>query len=160
MIASFKLYLIGWNKRKCLKNQNLFLLAMAIFFMIGRLIVWRYARQATFPQTGWIKSLALTIIGLGGIYYLVTNPFSLLFFIPLLFWLLLDILFFLLGGLMVYALFYFFGFAIMYMNFTVLWYILMMFSVGEVSLLTALMITAIMAAGLSMIVTPQVKMAN
>jgi hypothetical protein len=94
------------------------------------------------------------------------NPFSLLFFVPLLFWFLirgrkgwgriLDILFFLLGGLMVYALFYFFGFVIQKMDFAILWYMMMMFSIGEVGPVTALVIMAVIAAGLSMVVPPPV----
>jgi hypothetical protein len=42
------------------------------------------------------------------------------------------------------------------MNFAVLWYMMMMFSIGEVSFLTALAVTAIIAAGLSMLVKPPV----
>ena len=85
-----------------------------------------------------------------------------LFFPPPLFWFLigirkgarriLDIMFFLLGGLVVYALFYFFGFIMEHMGFAVLWYVMMMFSIGEVGPLTALAVTAILAAGFSMLV--------
>ena len=53
---------------------------------------------------------------------------------------------------MVYALFYFFGFIMEHMGFAVLWYVMMMFSIGEVGPLTALAVTAILAAGLSMVV--------
>ena len=60
---------------------------------------------------------------------------------------------------MVYALFYFFGFVIQRMNFAVLWY-MMMFSIGEVSFLTALAVTAIIAAGLSMLVKPPMAAQN
>ena len=75
-------------------------------------------------------------------------------------WRLLDILFFLLGGLVVYALFYFFGFAIQHLNFAVLWYMLIMFSIGEIGFLTALAITAMIAAGLAMVVNPPLKAAG
>jgi hypothetical protein len=63
-------------------------------------------------------------------------------------------LFFLLGGLVVYALFYFFGFVSQHLDFAVLWYMMMMFSIGEVGPLTAVAITAVLAAGLSMLVNP------
>jgi hypothetical protein len=148
----------------------IFLLGTAVFFVMGRWLVRRFAGGVPSPQAKIIKSLAAMIIGLAGVYVLVTNPFSLLFFVPLLFWLLikgrkgagrlLDLFFFLLGGLMVYALFYFFGFVIMRMDFAVLWYMMMMFSIREVGFLTALVITAILAAGLSMVVTPPVHAEN
>ena len=106
-------------------------------------------------------------MGLAAVYVLVTNPFSLLFFIPLLFWLLircrkgairfLDILFFLLGGLIVYFLLYMIGFVILHMGFVVFWYLMMMFSIGMIGFLTVLVITAVIAAGLSMVVNPPLK---
>ncbi len=39
-------------------------------------------------------------------------------------------------------------------DFAVLWYLMMMFSIGMISFPTAVAITAIVAAGLSMIVNP------
>ncbi len=138
-----------------------FLLGLALFLIMGRRLARRFAGEAI-PAPPVIKSLALLVIGLGGVYVLLVNPFSLLFFIPLPFWFLikgrrgagrvLDILAFLLGGLTVYALFYFFGFVIQRMNFAVLWYMMMMFSIGMVGPLTALVIMAVIAAGLSMVV--------
>ncbi len=142
----------------------LFLVGLAAFLYIGRRLVRSYPSYKASIEQSVIKSLALLVIGLAGIYVLVVNPFSLLFFIPLLFWFLikdrvgvgrtLDIIFFLLGWLMVFALFYFFGFVIQRMNFAILWYMMMMFSIGEVGPPAALAITVIIAAGLSMIVTP------
>ena len=52
---------------------------------------------------------------------------------------------FLLGGLVVYGLIYVFGF---------LWYLLNMFSVRMLSFASAGVITAILAAGLSLVVKP------
>jgi len=145
----------------------LFLVGLAAFWFIGRRLVRRFAGQAPAAEHRVIKSFALLVIGLAGIYVLAANPFSLLFFIPLLFWFLikgregvgriLDMIFFLLGWLMVFALFYFFGFVIQRMNFAILWYMMMMFSIGEVGPPAALAITAVIAAGLSMIVKPPVK---
>ncbi len=145
----------------------MFLAGMGVFLFLGRWLVKRSAAYPPTPAGGMIKSFGLFVVGLAGIYVLALNPFSLLFFIPLLFWLLigvrkgsgrlLDILFFLLGGLVVYFLFYFFGFMIQRMNFAVLWYIMIMFSIQEISFLTALVITAIIAAGLAMIVNPPLK---
>ena len=104
------------------------------------------------------------IVALGGLYLLAINPFSLLFFVPLLFWFLirgregfgrvLDIVFFLLGGLVVYALIYIFGFQVLRYNLAFLWYILNMFSIRMIGFPTAAMITAVVAAGLTMIVNP------
>ncbi len=145
----------------------LFLVGLVVFWFIGRRVVRRSLDQAPSVGPREIKSLALLVIGLAGVYVLIANPFSLLFFIPLLFWFLiqgragagrmLDAVFFLLGWLMVIALFYFFGFVIQRMNFAVLWYMMMMFSIGEVGPPAALAITAVIAAGLSMIVRPPAK---
>jgi hypothetical protein len=145
----------------------LFLVGLVVFLIIGRWLVRRSAVYPPTPAGGLIKSFGLFVVGLAGVYVLALNPFSLLFFIPLLFWFLigvrkgagriLDILFFVLGGLVVYFPFYFFGFMIQHMNFAVLWYMMMMFSIQEVSFLTALAITAIITAGLAMIVNPPLK---
>jgi hypothetical protein len=140
----------------------LFLLGTGVFLALGRWLVRQYAGSRPAPTAGSLKSFALFVVGLAALYVLAINPFSLLFFLPLLFWFLLasrkgagrilDILFFLLGGLVVYALFYFFGFVSQHLDFAVLWYVMMMFSIGEVGPLTALAITAALAAGLSMVV--------
>lgn len=65
-----------------------------------------------------------------------------------------DVALFLVGGLVVYALEHFFGFVILRIGPYVFWYLMMMFSIGMVSILTAAAIAAIIAAGLSLIVTP------
>ena len=139
----------------------LFLLGLGLFRVLAKHLL----RQHPKPDPLAIRSLALRVVGLAGLYVLIQNPFSLLFFIPLVSWFfitgrrglgrLLDLLLFLLGGTMVYALFYFFGFVILRINFAILWYILMMFSIREIDPLTALTITAILAAGLSLIVTTE-----
>ena len=140
----------------------LFLLGLIAFFTLSRRLVRRYYTNLSSPGFGILKSLALFIIGLGALYILLINPFSLLFLLPTLFWFLingrkgagrfLDILLFLLGFLIVYALLYFFGFVIQRSNFAVLWYIMMMFSIKEISFITASAIMAIIAAGLSLVV--------
>jgi hypothetical protein len=144
-----------------------FLLGLGVYLYLGRWLARRFTGNGAHPEPDAIKSFALFVTGLACVYILAINPFSLLFCLPLLLWFLilgrkgtgrmLDILFFALGGLVVYALFYFFGFLIQHTNFAVLWYILMMFSVQMIGPLTALAITAIIAAGLSMIVRPPVK---
>lgn len=142
----------------------LFLLGLTAFLMAGRSLAGRSAAGMAAPTPGQTKSLALLAIGLSGIYVLVINPFSLLFMVPLLFWFViagrrgaglgLDIVFFALGGLIVYVLFYFFGFVILRNNFAILWYLMMMFSIGMIGFPTAVAITAILGAGLSMVVRP------
>jgi len=61
---------------------------------------------------------------------------------------------FLAGGLVVYALIYFMGFEILRIGWHVLWYLLMMFAIPTVSFAAALVITAVVAAGLSLVVRP------
>ncbi len=145
----------------------LFLLGLAIFLWLGRWLTRRLVARLPAPQPGSIKSFALFVVGLAGVFVLVTNPFSLLFFIPLLFWLLigvrkgagrlLDILFLLLGGMVVYFLIYMLGFVMEHMGFNILWFLMMMLSIGMVGFLTAAVITAIIAAGLTMVVNPAMK---
>jgi hypothetical protein len=142
----------------------LFLVGLVAFLGIGRKLAGRYGRQLATPTHREIKSFALFIVGLAGVYTLAINPFSSLFFVPLFLWFLiggregaarlLDIALFALGGLVVYALFYFFGFVILRNNLAILWYLMTMFSIGMVDFPTAAAITATIAAGLSMIVTP------
>jgi hypothetical protein len=142
----------------------LFLVGLAAFLIVGRRLAGRYSAGMAAPTPGQTKSLALLAIGLSGTYVLVVNPFSLLFMVPLLLWFLiggrrgaglaLDILLFALGGLIVYVLFYFFGFIILRNDFAVLWYLMMMFSIGTIGFPTAAAITAILGAGLSMVVRP------
>ena len=111
------------------------------------------------------KSLALLIVGLGGIYELYRSPFTLLFLLPTMLWFLvkgrqsaagriLDWVLVLGGGLVVYALLYFFGFLILRNELAILWYILMMFSIREVGFRSSLMATSIIAAGISLVVNP------
>lgn len=145
----------------------LFIIGLSLFLFLGRYLVRGYASHKVQPSHEQIKSFALFVIALGGIYILLINPFSLLFFVPLLFWLLirgragagriLDIVFFLLGGLVVYALIYMFGFLTLRYDWAFLWYMLNMFSIRMIGFPTAAMITAVIAAGLAMIVNPPRK---
>jgi len=145
----------------------LFLIGLSLFLYVGRYLISRFAGNSTQPDYADIRSFALFIVFLGEMYLLAINPFSLLFFVPMLFWFLirgrpgtgriLDILFFLLGGLVLYALVYTFGFVILRYNLAFLWYMLNMFSTGMIGFVTATMITAVVAAGLMLIVNPPGK---
>jgi len=141
-----------------------YLLGLVLFLTLGRWLVRRFAGSRPTPSFGAVKSLALLVVALCGLYVLVRNPFSLLFTLPLLFWFLiggrkgfgklLDVLFFLLGGLVIYALIFQFGFVTLGLNFAFLWYLLNMFSIHMLSFISAALITAIIAAGLAMVVKP------
>lgn len=140
----------------------LFLMGLGLFLYLGRRLAGRVAGEP--PDFKAIKSFAFFVIGLGGIYILFINPFALLFCLPLFFWLLiggrkgigrpLDIAFFLLGGLIVYALIYVFGFLTLRYDWLFLWYMLNMFSVQMITFPTAIVAMAMIAAGLAMIVNP------
>lgn len=143
----------------------LFVLGLGLLLYLGRRLA---ARADAAPQVIEVRSLALLVIGVGGLYVLAMNPFGLFFMVPLIFWLLitvrtgigktLDILLFVLGGLFVYALIYFFGFLVLRLNFAMLWYMLNMFSVGMISFPMAAVVMGILAAGLSVIVNvPRVQ---
>jgi hypothetical protein len=145
----------------------LFLISLAVFFWLGRLLARRLTRGPAAPQAGEIKSFAMFVVGLGAVFALFINPFSLFFFIPLLFWLLigcrkglgrvLDVILLLLGGLVLFFLIYMLGFVVQHMDFAVLWFIMMMISIGMVSFTIVLDVTAIIAAGLSMVVNPPIE---
>ncbi len=140
---------------------TLFLLGLASFLFIGRRLARKYAGHLKSPSFKHTKSFAFLIIGIVGIYILLVNPFSLLFIAPTLFWFLIqgrrgitkfiDIVLFLLGGLLVYALIYVFGFQTLRYNFTFLWMFLMMFAIQMIGFGTALISTGVIAAGLMMI---------
>ncbi|MBI3962344.1 MAG: M28 family peptidase [Deinococcus sp.] len=140
----------------------LYLLGLTALLILGRRLAGRFMTGSAAPSPGQTKSFALLVIGLAGGYILLTNPFSLLFMAPLVGWFLiggrrgvgwaLDLGLFMLGGLVVYQLLYLFGFVILRNNFAVLWYVMMMFSIGMISFPAAVAITAIIAAGLSTVV--------
>lgn len=141
---------------------SLYLIGTTILFIIGRRFVGRFAGRKPLANMEQKRSFALLILGLSTLYVLALNPFSLLFVVPTLFWLLIrgkrnlglwiDIVLYLLGGLVFYGLFYFFGFITLRYNFAFLWFLMNMFSIQMISPYTAAVIAAILAAGLSLIV--------
>lgn len=143
----------------------LYIAFLAGLLVAARRLVARRAPPLPAPPTpSDRRSLAFAAVTLAAGYILAINPFSLLFFVPLLAWLLLccregaaralDLALFFLGGLVVYALLYFFGFVILRNGWAILWYLQMMFSIRMISAPTALAITAVLAAGLSLVVPP------
>jgi len=109
------------------------------------------------------KAIAMAVIGIAGVYLLAINAFSLLFIVPLFFWTgiagrkgargFVDWGLFLMGGVFIYVLIYFFGFVVLRNDFAILWYLMMMFSIQMISFPTALVITGVIAAGL-LLMTP------
>jgi len=154
-------------------NWSVFALALVglvVLLFLGRRIAQRFVSSSQGPPFGAIKSFALFVTGLAAVYILALNPFSLLFIVPLLFWFLiagrkgkgkiLDVFFFALGGLMLYALIYMFGFLTLRYDFAFLWMLLNMIADRMVSFPTMVVIAAIFAAGLSMVVNPPQKVAE
>lgn len=142
----------------------LFVGILGCLIYIGRQLVRRSADLLKTPSGADTKSLSLFVIGLAGLYILAVNPFSLLFLVPILFWFFirrrkragvaLNILLFALGGLMAYALIYVFGFTVLRIGWSFLWYLMNMFSTRTIDFPTAAVITAIIAAGLAMFIQP------
>ncbi len=140
---------------------------LGFLFIAGRKIATHYLKNVNHTSQNILKQVGFFIIGLCGLYLLWINPFSLIFIIPLLIWVfisggkgtgkILDSFIFLSGGLFVFVLIYFFGFVIMKNGFSILWYLMMMFSIGMVSFPTAAMIMAVIASGLGMVVNPKYK---
>lgn len=145
----------------------LFLIGTALFFYLGRLLASRYSRGRETPEFGEIKSLAFLVIAVIALLVLITDPFALLLLVPVLFWFLirgrqgagkiLDVFLFLLGGLMLYALIYFFGFQILRYGIVFLWYFLNAIASGMFTFMDVTAGLAVMAAGLSLIVNPPRK---
>ena len=143
---------------------TLFLVGVGVFFALGRWLVRRLGGDSEAAEFGSIKSLGFLIIGVISLLILIIDPFALIFFIPVLFWFLigdhsgagkiLDILLFILGGLMLYALIYVFGFLLLRYGFGFLWYFISAISTGTFSFIDVAAGAAVMAAGLSMIVNP------
>jgi hypothetical protein len=143
------------------------LLGLAVLLFMGRRIARPLAVAGQESSFGVIKSFAFFVIGLCAIYIVAINPFSLLFIVPLLLWFLIagrkgwgripDIVLFLLGGLMLYALIYMFGFITLKYNFGFLWFLLNMIAIRMVSFPTMVVIAALFAAGLTMVVNPPAK---
>ena len=141
---------------------SLYLAGTAALFFLTRRFVGRLTRNSPQPNMRQKRSFAGLILGLSSLYVLAINPFSLLFIFPTLIWFLIigrrksgfwiDIVLFLLGGLVFYGLFYFFGFVTLRYNFAFLWFLMNMFSIQMISPYTAAIISAILAAGLSLVV--------
>lgn len=139
-----------------------FVVGLAAMLAVARRIAGRRASPP--PAHPATRSLAFLAIGLAALFIAATNPFSLLFALPCFFWSLIagrrgagfaiDLVFFFLGGLLVYVLIYFFGFVILRIGLSVLWYLLMMFAIPMISPAGAAAIAAILAAGLSLVVRP------
>jgi hypothetical protein len=145
----------------------LFLIGLALFLTAGRWLVGRFAGENVILEWADYRSFAFLVIGLVGIFILVANPFSLLFLVPVLFWLLvrgrkgvgklLDILFLILGGLMLYLLIYSFGWMILRYGWVFLWMFMNVISTGMFSFQAMVAGTAVLAAGLSLVVNPPGK---
>jgi hypothetical protein len=143
---------------------SLFFGGVAIFLFVARGLARKYLLRQDAIHYGAIKSFVLLLIGITGLYILIINPFSLLFLVPILFWFLIsgrkgagkaiDLLFFLLGGLILYALVYFFGFQILGYGIVFLWMFLNMFATGTIGFGALMAGTAVLAAGLTLVAHP------
>ncbi len=144
----------------------LFLIGLWAFLSLGRRLLRRYRAEATPYGYAQTKSLSLLIVGLAGLYILALNPFSLLLILPTLFWFLIgdrrgwiravDVALLLLGGAVFYFLLYSLA-AFRGLGLYALWFMMMMFSVRMVSFTSMAVATAVVAAGLSLIVRPAGK---
>lgn len=145
----------------------LFLIGLAVFLAAGRWLVGRFAGEKMTLEWVDYRSFAFLVIGLVGVFILFANPFSLLFLVPVLFWLLirgwkgfgklLDILLLILGGLVLYLLIYSFGWLLLRYGWVFLWMFLNVISCGMFSFQAMLAGTAVLAAGLTLVVNPPGK---
>lgn len=141
----------------------LWLLALAGLFTLARWAARRWA-GADAPSPRLVKGASLLLVAVAGAAIALTVPFALLFLPPLVAWFAVgprrgwaraaDVAAFLAGGLVVYALLYFMGFEILRIGWNIFWYLLMMFAIGTVSFPAAMVIMAVLAAGLALVVRP------
>jgi hypothetical protein len=138
------------------------LITVALLLLLGRRVNAHLSAGPT--DIAQRRRLARLVVGLAALYVLAVNPFSLIFFVPLPCWMLIggrrgvgrvtDIGLFLAGCAWLFALVYVFGFQVLRNDLTVLWYLMMMFSIRMIGFTTAAVILAVLAAGLSLVVSP------
>lgn len=142
----------------------LYLAGLGVWLWLGRALARRAAGDRPAPAPAQLKTVALFVVGLGGTFILAANPFSLLLMLPMVGWCLIsarrgtawgrDLALFLAGGSVVFVLLCFFGVLILRNNLAVLWYLMMLFSIGVVDFPMASVIAALLAAGLMLVVPP------
>jgi hypothetical protein len=167
MLDAFELY-VATPKDPVLTNPRwpaigVWLLGTAGLLALGRWAARRVAGDAPVPPR-LLKGVALVVVAVAGAAIALTVPFALLFLLPLVAWFAVgprrgwgraaDVAAFLAGGLVVYALFYFMGFEILRIGWHIFWYLLMMFAIGTVSFPAAMVIMAVLTAGLALVVRP------
>lgn len=138
----------------------IYLGSLAGMLALGRWLARRVGGEA--PSFADRKSVALALVAAAGLYVATVNAFSLLFVVPALAWLgvggrrglgrVVDGVCLATGGLVLYALVYFFGFVILRSGLGVLWYLMMMFAIGMVSLPSAIAVAAVLAGGAALAV--------
>ena len=141
---------------------GLFVLAVGLLLIVGRSVVKRVSMLSQNASWAYYKGLAFIVIGVCGVWVLAVNPFSLFFFVPLLFWFLIggrsgvgrafDVVLFLVGGLAVYGLIYQFGFQVLRYDFGFFWFLMNLIATQTIGSGAVLVSTAIIAAGLTMVV--------
>lgn len=142
----------------------LWIIALWEFFQLGRRAIDLYMQQRPAISFNNTKSLALVIIGLGAAYVLMLNPMSVILIFPLLTWLfisgrqgrgkVLDIILLLLGTALVLISSVYLGFQILGNSVAILWYFLLLIAIRTISFSSALAITAMIAAGISLVIPP------
>jgi len=142
----------------------LWVIGLSLMFWAGRTLEKIYVKRKKMIYRHYIKPLAWLVIGLCALWFFQRNPFSLILMVPLFAWYfisgresggrLADSLLFLSGYVLIFVLIYFFGFVIMKNGFSILWYLMMMFSIHMISLPMAAMIMAVITSGLIMTVNP------
>ncbi len=141
----------------------LFLVTLAALIWLGN----RFARKFTNPSSeNHLSVVSFLVIGIGSVVIFLKNPFSVILILPLYIWGLIhhrssfrwmNIVWFLLGGAMIYALIGYFGFVIMQNDFAILWYLMMMFSCGMIGFPTAVIITGLLASGIILVKEDEVR---
>lgn len=136
-----------------------FLGGLGTFLAAGR----QFTRRPPAPGLAQRRGLAFLVLGLCAALVLLMNPLSLLLLVPAASWLLvsgrraLDIPLFLLGTAPLCALLYYLGSVVLHIGPYVLWYLLLMLSSGMIPLPAAALGTAVLAAGLSLVVPPAAR---
>jgi len=144
---------------------GLFVMSSVGFFVAAQAIrKWLFSRYER-PSSEQMSIVALAVLAVVAGCVIAVNPFSLLLLLPTICWIALkprpgqrnwiNLLLFVAGGAVVYALFYVFGTQLLRIDFYILWYLLMMLSIKMIGPVTVLLVAATVAAGLVLLLPPK-----
>jgi hypothetical protein len=166
LISRYDVYPATYNDPEISQPRVVVLLLWAIalweLLQLGRRLTDLYLQNKAPIAFSQIKSFALVVVGLGAGYLLMINPMSVILLFPLVLWLfiggrkgagrLLDIALMLLGASLVTIFLLYLGFEVLGNSIAIFWYFILLVAIQTISFPSALFISALIAAGLSLVI--------